>query len=157
MAVIAPYLIEFINKHIVLIEKNAFAFLYEQYEKDNRGRIRLLTHLLLEAGINPLEYCVSVPNAYLFQSERKIPQLLIPNKVMRIKEYAFCQTSIDEIYIPNSVKIIDNFAFASNNFSYIGFRGTAKEFDDILKSKNAFVNCGQKVIHCIDGDYVLYG
>ena len=101
--------------------------------------------------------CVSVPNGYLFQSKREIPQLVIPNNVMRVKEYAFCQTNIDEIYIPNSVKIIDDYAFASNNFTYIQFRGTCKEFHDILRSKNAFTNCGQKVVHCTDGDYSLYG
>ena len=69
---------EFIEKNIDLIEDNKWDAVYRKITPSiNHAFVKTFTEVLLEAGINPLNYIDYVPNYYLFESH-KVTTLRVP-------------------------------------------------------------------------------
>lgn len=82
------------------------------YEYDT-GRI---TEFLLNLGVNPLKYMSYVPENFLCDST-VVKSFEIPNRILKIKEYAFFSCELlESIEIPDGIKELDfrSFAFCEN-------------------------------------------
>lgn len=97
---------KFIENNIQLIDNNEFQTLYTLVPD---GAASELTHVLLEAGINPLEHMSRIPayyGAYL-----SIDSVDIPSTIVHIESCAFERCDLTSVVLPQSVKSIDDFAF----------------------------------------------
>ena len=104
---------EFILKHSNLINENNFTQLYNEAKKAFQTPNLLcpkLTEILLEAGINPLQYMDRIPQYYLAYSD--ISFINIPDHIKYISNSAFdgCH-NLKKIEIPESVVSIGDDAF----------------------------------------------
>ena len=99
---------EFLENHIDLIDQNNFTELYERWPtKATTGQ---LTTVLLDCGINPLEYMTTVPDSYGYNTT--IQSIEIPPHIHRIGEYSFAGCDqLKSVTIPNSVTSIGFCAF----------------------------------------------
>lgn len=99
---------EFLEKHIDLIDQNNFTELYKLWPTSTTtGQ---LTTVLLDCGINPLEYMTTVPNSYEYNAT--IQSIEIPSHIRSIGEYSFSGCDqLKSITIPDSVTSIGFCAF----------------------------------------------
>lgn len=106
---------EFIEDNIELIDSNNFEELY-LIACDELGTLEAITdmtHVLLDAGIKPLNYLDFVPEGYLCK-DVNIKELVLPEGIKRVEHGAFLKcSSIEKLTIPSSVEEIDRYAFAS--------------------------------------------
>lgn len=110
---------KFIEENIGLIEEGRWDIIYNpqdyrsvytyflDYESE---RVPEFTTILLNAGIDPLEYLDYVPSWYQYQQTMKYVN--IPNHIKQIGYYAYgnCK-DLYRITLPNSVKHIEERAF----------------------------------------------
>ena len=103
---------EFIKVHVNEINNNNFAKVYEDANDSLTPYLltNKLTELLLDAGLEPLEYMQAVPAEYLAYS--KLTSVTIPDNITSIKDRAFfgCE-ELTSITIPDSVTSIGYSAF----------------------------------------------
>ena len=86
----------------------------------------IITQILFNIRINPLEYMEEVPRYFLYWSD--IKDFTIPNNVKIIRENAFARSEIKNIKISEILEIIERYAFANcKNLEYIEFPSTIKE------------------------------
>lgn len=98
---------ETLREHKDLIEENKWEEFYEDIHEDSRGEI---TSVLLDAGINPLDYMSYMPDDFLY--EASISRFTIPKNIVNISTGAFagCE-SLTHVDVPESIKIIGSYAF----------------------------------------------
>lgn len=105
----SPEIKTFIEQHKIELLDNNFTKLYKDVDYEY---LTELSEVLLEAGINPLEYMPRVPNEFLFGAVHSIKDFKIPNNIVSIGKHAFSDTDLVEIVIPQGVKIVEDRAFS---------------------------------------------
>lgn len=86
----------------------------------------IITNILFNVRVNPLEYMEEVPKYFLYWSD--IKDFTIPNNVKIIRENAFTRSEIKNIKLSENLEIIERHAFKScENLEYIEFPSTIKE------------------------------
>ena len=99
---------KFIEQHIDLIEDNKWEEIYREYNRMSfiTCPIGKFTCIMLEAGINPLEYINYIPKNYLRGSDIS-GKFIIPNGITDIGDYAFYDCyELTGVTIPGSVTSI---------------------------------------------------
>lgn len=64
---------------------------------------------------NEIVYTVTEIGPSAFSYCRKLKEIIFPNTIKRIEEFAFCRTGIYDLRLPDSVEYIGNRAFAANS------------------------------------------
>lgn len=109
-----PLVKKFIENHLDQIDANEFEDLYFQLERDVLTSLidcGIFTTVLLEAGINPIEYCTHIPDGMFYN--HTFTSFIIPKHIKGIDPYAFGKCfSLEEIEIPRNIEIIFDNAFA---------------------------------------------
>lgn len=159
-------IITFIKNNVGTVNGN-ISLLYkllsdaEDELSESKTAIPLLTAVLMDSGIDPLQKLSDIPNHYgvdLFSGKLVIPkhitqigefafagggitELIISNGVQHIGEYAFegC-LNLEKVLIPISVKSIGKSAFQEMHsaFSEIIYEGTSNDWKQINIGKNSF-------------------
>lgn len=124
---------EFIENNIQLIDNNEYQKLYTLIHDASvyAADISKLTHILLESGINPLEYMSTMPTYY--SAYLSIDSVDIPSNIVYIEESAFeyCD-KLTSVVLPQSVKTIDEFVFYScSKLTRVTYLGTMEQFQEI--------------------------
>lgn len=134
-----------------LINPNGMSDLY--FNAPENTTTSVMTAILLDSGINPLQYLSYVPEYYgtgLFKGKLLIPNhikvigenaftsgdietLIIPEGVLVIEERAFAHCPyLKEIYLPSSITTIKKQAFAfDDKLVIINYNGTREQYGDI--------------------------
>ena len=105
----SPEIKTFLEQHKTDLLENNFTKLYIDVNYDY---IYELSEVLLEAGINPLEYMIRIPNEFLYGSAYSIKDFKIPNNIVSIGKHAFSYTDLVEVVIPEGVKRVGDRAFS---------------------------------------------
>lgn len=104
---------QFISENSILIDNFQFDELYEKWMGTSIfPNAFVLTHLFLEAGINPLEYMTIIPNS--MYAELPIKNLNIPSNITSIEYAAFsyCTSLTNMMFTENSKLVtIGDWAF----------------------------------------------
>lgn len=141
------------------------------YKKVDIKCIPIFTTLLLNSGVDPLQYLDIIPMRYLYGTE--ISSIIIPDNIKRIEDGAFALctklkvvilsknleqigerafagcSNIRKISIPKSVKAIEYKAFLNcHNLKDIYYEGTKDEFKKIVIDAHNFYS---PIIKCTDG------
>ena len=104
---------QLIEDNIHLIEGNYWDIMYSRVRQKDPLLTPYFTEVMLEAGLNPLEYMTYVPDRYVMGRDNVTGKFVIPNGITRIGEEAFSTCYyLTDVIIPNSVKIIDGGAFS---------------------------------------------
>ena len=117
-----PTLKFFIEEHIDLIDNNNWDTFYRlaNLEFTNLRSIGVLTEILLEAGINPLEYITGkIPEGYLADSDSVTDSnFYLPDTTEIIGKgaFAWCM-NLRNVQLPDSVRLIGQHAFAGCAFN----------------------------------------
>ena len=124
---------------------------------------RIITYLLFNVRVNPLEYMEEVPRYFLYWSD--IKDFTIPNNVKIIRENAFTRSKIKNIKLSENLEIIERHAFKScENLEYIEFPSTIKEiklwaFEDCRRLWDAYFDMTadelKKIYYDIRGGFNL--
>lgn len=126
----------FIKDNIEDIEKNNWERFYSNLNAEANDAYRLsdVTSMLLQAGINPLNYIESVPVYYLYK--QNIDKMFLPKNIKTIKYYAFGQCrNLNHINLEN-VDLIGRKAFEfCDDLDIVQLKDHVKVYD------NAFESC----------------
>lgn len=130
----------FIEKNINLIEGNNFKELYKLSEEGTEHPVEpgLVTYVLIEAGIDPLDYLDYIP--WRYYSFSPFETFIVPDHIKYIEGGGVvAESSIKTIVIPRSVKYVGEGAFdyVYDNLKEIQYKGTAEEFLNIENIKQA--------------------
>ena len=168
-------IINFLRVNTGLLEEGNFDELYSRYRQAfySIGTCTPLTELLIDAGIEPLDYLNTIPDQYA-PNCNLITKVVIPENIKSIGDYAFygCTglTSVTigngvtgiggyafsycmgltSVIIPNSVVEIGKYAF--NDIADIKYEGTKEEWYKIRKRMYWNGGIQKYTIHCTDGD-----
>lgn len=123
-------------------------------EHDYSGILGDFTMILLQAGIDPLQYLDYIPEAYLAGSADLQGKFVIPNHIKQIKASAFYECRyLEELYIPKSVIYLGDDCFLHCRNLTIKYEGSREEWGNQVRG---FQPCGSdeeiKVIFN-DGDW----
>lgn len=134
---INPYVKDFIEEHIDLIQEGRFGDLWEFAEEEILAFSHHVPHWLYEAGINLMEHIGdTVPEWFLNDSDLK--SIYVPDNIKFISEGAFSFTSsLEELSIPKVCKLGKSILFDSN-CQVVDYRGT---IEDLHRYTNMFT-CG---------------
>ena len=107
-------LAEFIKTHADEINLNKFDEIYDEIEQTIDIRETEMTALLLDAGIDPLQYMSSVPAGFAAQLST-LEKIVIPGNIERIGylSFSYCP-NLKEAVLQNGVKIIEKSAFVGD-------------------------------------------
>lgn len=110
-------IINFLRQNTQLLAANDLDTLYKKFVPipfKNRGfnaDAADLTRLLLEAGVEPLDYLEEIPPFYLYDNN-EIESVVIPSNIKTVGNSAFAQcVNLKNIIISNGVERIDPSAF----------------------------------------------
>lgn len=136
-------ILNFLADHKQLLKDSDFKTLYEVFSQEVPSYESFLTVILLNAGINPLEYMTTVPTSYL-SFNKDIKEIYIPDGVVAIEKFAFAMMrNLKHLSIPNSVKDIGyDILCGSINVTEIEYRGTEAELSKVNLPRilNSFSN-----------------
>ena len=94
-----------------------------------------LTRLLYNIDIDPLDYLTKVPTSFM-DSVWVEMDLILPENITAIGEFAFADSWIKSISIPTSCEYFDERIFYNcSKLNYIYYKGTYDEFNRIRKEK----------------------
>ena len=147
--------LDFISKTSQLINENKWDELYNAlYMEYYPIIICKFTNIILDSGINPLNYLNYIPRYYL-GGDQKLDHFIVPEGIVKIKESAFdtCR-NLKKLILPNSLTTIESSAFYyCNNLEEILYNGTVKEWQSKIRLSptDSFFDCGTDTIICIDG------
>lgn len=131
---IHPYLKEFIEQNINLIDSNEFIKLYLAWCDDNSRPDNILFHevysMLIEAGIDPLLHMNVIPFDYFLEYEAN--ELIIPEGVHTIQKEAFSECKLNRLVIPSSVKQVSDYLFVNSSIKMIEWHGSPSLSDFAL-------------------------
>ena len=145
---------EFIEDHVDLIEANKWREFYDIVDTEIRTLEATgeLGSILLEAGINPLNYLNYVPMGFL--SCTNISNIVIPGNVQSIMNQAFsdCKQLVS-VVIPVNVSIMGVQVFDDcYNLKEITYLGTRDEWIyQVDKPHKWYVDTGVTTVKCSDG------
>lgn len=101
----------FIESHAELLLKENFTQFYEEITNKDVDLTGELTKVLLEAGIDPLEYMNEIPSFYL--EKALITDFYCPESIKYIGRYAFNECkNLTKITVGTNVTSIDSYAFS---------------------------------------------
>lgn len=105
-------IVNFLKGQTKLLEEGNFDELYSRYQREVDLLSTPLTELLINAGIEPLDYLTHIPKHYL-QYNESIAEVVVPENIKGIGDSAFegCN-GLTSITIPDSVTTIGSFAFS---------------------------------------------
>lgn len=123
---INPYVKDFIEEHIDLIEDHRFGELWEFAEEELTAFSHLVPHVLYEAGVNLMEYVGdTLPDGFMTDSDLK--SIYVPDNISRIGGGAFSFTpNLEELSIPKKCQLGQEILFDSR-CQVIDYRGTLEE------------------------------
>lgn len=147
---INPYVKDFIEEHIDLIQEGRFRDLWEFAEEELTAFSHHVPNWLYKADINLMEFIGdTVPVGFMNDSDLK--SIYVPDNIKIIGDSAFSFTpALEEISIPRVCKLGRELLFDSN-CQVIDYRGTV---EDMHKYTNIF-RCGE-VQDWHDGSSVLF-
>lgn len=94
-----------------------------------------VSQILINSGINPLDYLNAVPENFLFGSD--VTSIKIPSNITEISMHSFAYSNVESIKIPNSVTYMGINAFQEcKKLKNITFSNALKEIP-----KNACLDC----------------
>lgn len=104
----------FLSVHSNLLKSGDIKSLYnkiiEGYVTENYNYlISEVSQILINSGINPLDYLNDVPENFLFNSD--VTSIKIPNNITKISMQSFTYSNVESIKIPNSVNYMGINAF----------------------------------------------
>ena len=130
----------FLSVHSNLLKSGDIKSLYNKIiegyvtEKYNY-LISEVSEILVNSGINPLDYLDNVPENFLFDSN--ITSIKIPSNITEISMHSFAYSNVESIEIPDSVTYMGINAFQDcKNLKSIIFSNTLKEIP-----KNTCLDC----------------
>lgn len=118
-----------------------------------------LTRLLYNIGIDPLDYLTEVPAYFMNYVQARI-DLILPNNITAIGDFAFADSWLHTLTIPTTCKYFGSRVFSNcKNLSYIIYNGTISEFRNISKGIKwrADIDSSSPVwVKCVDGRYDIH-
>ena len=94
-----------------------------------------LTKLLYNINIDPLDYLTKVPKSFM-DSILVEMDLILPENITAIGEFAFAGSWVKSISIPTSCEYFDEYIFYDcRKLNYIYYKGTYDDFNRIRKEK----------------------
>lgn len=92
-----------------------------------------LTRILYNIDIDPLDYLNEVPAYFMADVQDRI-DLILPNNITAINNFAFTGSWLHSLTIPNTCNYLGSRIFDScKNLGYINYNGTISEFRSISK------------------------
>lgn len=96
----------FLRTHSNLLKSGNIKSLYNKIvegyvTKNYNYLISEVSQILINSGINPLDYLNDVPQNFLFDSD--VTSIKIPSNITKISMYSFTYSNVESIKIPNSV------------------------------------------------------
>ncbi len=110
----------FIEKNIYFIERDDWAFVYENLDALASGDcVGEFSYRMLEAGINPLLHLNCVPDHFLFSTRldpktkkrRDLINFKIPEGIKSIGTFAFNDSCVSQLILPKSLERIDDYPY----------------------------------------------
>lgn len=147
--------LQFISENMQLIDENKWDEIYTLLHMEHYPlTICKFTNIILDSGINPLDYLNYIPRYYL-GGDQELTSFIVPEGIIKIKESAFdtCR-KLKKLVLPNSLTTIESSAFYyCNNLKEIFYNGAIKEWQSKvrLSPTDSFFDCGTDTIICIDG------
>ena len=147
--------LQFISENRQLIDENKWDEIYTLlYMEHYPLTICKFTNIMLNSGINPLNYLDYIPRYYL-GGDQELTSFIVPEGIIKIKESAFdtCR-KLKKLILPNSLTTIESSAFYyCNNLKEILYNGTIKEWQSKIRLSptDSFFDCGTDTVICIDG------
>ena len=176
---ILSHLKDFLNRDDIMeaLEQNNFSYIYSQFDIAVSYTVPTFTKLLLEEGIDFLSDVSIIPIS-CFQDLVLYEELIIPENITAIGDYAFCSTTcLYGLVIPETVKYMAWSCFNMTRCDNVVFKGTKEDFMNMksggmyyniqpneevtflealfIKSKTVAAGVlADLTIHCSDGDIV---
>ena len=146
-----------------LIDQEDFTGLYHiALEYGDNKEINImpdLTRLLYNINIDPLDYMDWVPVRFL-DSDKGEFDLILPNNITAIGDFAFAGSWIKAITIPTSCDYFgDRIFYDCKKLSYVYYNGTYDEFKKISKERKwrADIDSSSPVwVKCVNGRYDIH-
>lgn len=146
-----------------LIDQEDFTGLYHiALEYGDNKEINIipdLTRLLYNINIDPLDYLSEVPASFL-DSVKVEFDLILPENITAINEFAFAGSWIKSITIPTSCDYFgDRIFYECRKLNYVYYKGTYDEFKKISKERKwrADIDSSSPVwVKCVDGRYDIH-
>lgn len=118
-----------------------------------------LTRLLYNIDIDPLDYLIEVPASFLDTVQVDM-NLILPENIKSINEFAFARSWIKSITIPKSCDYFSNNIFQEcTKLNYIYYKGTHDEFKEISKESrwgSSIYSSFPVWVKCTDGRFDIY-
>ena len=118
-----------------------------------------LTRLLYNINIDPLDYLTKVPKSFM-DSILVEMDLILPENITAIDEFAFAGSWIKSITIPNTCTYFgDRIFYDCKKLDYVYYNGTYDEFKKISKERKwrADIDSSSPVwVKCVDGRFDIY-
>lgn len=118
-----------------------------------------LTRLLYNINIDPLDYLTEVPAYFMNYVQARI-DLILPNNITAIGDFAFADSWIKSITIPNTCTYFgDRIFYDCKKLDYVYYNGTYDEFKKISKERKwrADIDSSSPVwVKCVDGRFDIY-
>lgn len=125
---------EFIKVYKDLIKEDNFEELYRKFDDITTytSDTHYLTDILIEAGIDPLEYMSAVPVGYLYRTDLDLKEINVPDTIKYIYKQAFKDAKLRKVTIPKTIIRIGGSAFIDNPLlTEINVKGTQADVDKI--------------------------
>lgn len=146
-----------------LIDQEDFTGLYHiALEYGDNKEINImpdLTRLLYNINIDPLDYMDWVPASFL-DSVKVEFDLILPENITAISDFAFAGSWIKSITIPTSCDYFgDRIFYDCKKLNYVYYNGTYDEFKKISKERKwrSDIDSSSPVwVKCVDGRYDIH-
>lgn len=104
----------FLSTHSNLLKSGDIKSLYNKIvegyiTKNYNYLISEVSQILINSGVNPLDYLNDVPQNFLFDSD--VTSIKIPSNITKISMHSFAYSNVESIKIPNSVDFMGINAF----------------------------------------------
>lgn len=132
-----PFIKEFIEKHIELIDNNNYNALYEEWCEICSASALVFAEVykaLLDCGIDMLLYMKSIPCEFFYHYVGD--ELIIPDNITHLDQGAFRECNIDKLVIPPSITSTGGYLFEDSYIDIITWTGECIDLSD-----NATLSC----------------
>lgn len=125
---LSPYIKQFIEKHIDLIDVNKYEDLYgcwcEELPPDSYELFHSVYEVLLSCGIDMLLYMDCIPNDFFCGYET--PELIIPDNIVTLYYNAFRSCVFHSLVLPPSIKQVEGDIFEDACINEVKWVGSPK-------------------------------
>ena len=113
--------VDFFKEHKKLFEDGDYTTIYtilndmwyQSHDNLHAKDIGDFTSILLDFGVNPLEYMTEVPDLYFYEQPYETT-FIIPDNIEHVGAHSFDEAQIESIIVGSGVRSIDQGAFAFN-------------------------------------------